>query len=107
MAFGSGGQKVIYRERGGGTGFAFDTLRPAGDHVSTSGGRTSGPISFWWVFAEATNAIQQVVRCRRANIGTMSIEHPDVLSFISTKENPGEFANFNISVKVADSFMAT
>jgi len=99
-------QTALVQKAGGGTGFAFDTLRPAGDYVSTSGGRTSGPISFWRVFAEATNAIQQGAHRRGANMGMMSIEHPDVLSFISAKENPGEFTNFNISVKVPDAFMA-
>jgi len=98
-------QTALVQKAGGGTGFAFDTLRPAGDYVSTSGGRTSGPISFWRVFAEATNAIQQGAHRRGANMGMMSIEHPDILSFISAKESPGEFTNFNISVKVPDAFM--
>ena len=98
-------QTALVQKAGGGTGFAFDSLRPAGDYVSTSRGRTSGPISFWRVFAEATNAIQQGAHRRGANMGMMSIEHPDVLSFISAKKNPGEFTNFNISVKVPDSFM--
>ena len=99
-------QTALVQKAGGGTGFAYDSLRPAGDYVATSGGRTSGPISFWRVFAEATNAIQQGAHRRGANMGMMSIEHPDVLSFISAKENPGEFTNFNISVKIPDAFMA-
>ncbi len=39
-------------------------------------------------------------------MGMMSIEHPDILSFIRAKDQPGEFENFNLSVKVTDAFMS-
>lgn len=97
---------ALVQKAGGGTGFAFDVLRPTGDYVSSTGGQTSGPISFWRVFAEATNAIQQGAHRRGANMGMMSVEHPDILSFISAKKNLANFANFNISVKITDAFMA-
>ena len=97
---------ALVQKAGGGTGFAFDTLRPTGDIVASSGGVTSGPISFWRVFSEASNAIQQGARRRGANMGMISIEHPDIMNFICAKQKPGDFANFNISVKVTDAFMA-
>lgn len=50
---------ALIQKAGGGTGFAFDTPRPTGDQVESTGGTTSGPISFWRVFAETTDAIQQ------------------------------------------------
>lgn len=100
-------QTALIQKAGGGTGFAFDTLRPTGDYVSSSGGHTSGPISFWRVFAEATNAIQQGAHRRGANMGMMSIDHPDILKFITAKQDQTSFANFNISVKVPDAFMTT
>jgi ribonucleoside-diphosphate reductase alpha chain len=94
------------QKAGGGTGFSFDRLRPTGDYISSSGGRTSGPISFWRVFCEATRAIQQGAFRRGANMGMMSIDHPDVLKFITAKSDLDEFENFNISVKVDEAFMA-
>ena len=96
---------ALIQKAGGGTGFSFDRLRPAGDMISTSGGQTSGPISFWRVFCEATRAIQQGAFRRGANMGMMSIEHPDILKFITAKNDPAAFENFNISVKVTDAFM--
>ena len=62
---------ALVQKAGGGTGFSFDTLRPTGDTVASSGGPTSGPISFWKVISEASSAIQQGARRRGANMGMM------------------------------------
>lgn len=96
---------ALIQKAGGGTGFAFDNLRPTGDRVASSGGGTSGPISFMCVFAEATRAIQQGASRRGANMGMMSVEHPDILKFVVAKTAAGAFANFNLSVKMTDAFM--
>ena len=96
---------ALIQKAGGGTGFAFDKLRPSGDIVASSGGTTSGPISFWRVIAEATRAIQQGAHRRGANMGMMSVEHPDILKFIHAKQDMTSFNNFNISVKITDAFM--
>jgi ribonucleoside-diphosphate reductase alpha chain len=98
-------QTALIQKAGGGTGFAFDRLRPTGDYVASSGGRTSGPISFWRVFSVTTNGIEQGSHRRGANMGMVSIEHPDVVKFIMAKRQPGEFENFNVSIKVTDAFM--
>jgi len=100
-------QTALIQKVGGGTGFAFDELRPTGDKVSSCGGRTSGPISFMRVFSQTTQAIQQGAHRRGANMGMMSIEHPDILKFIIAKEQPGAFDNFNLSVKVSNAWMET
>jgi len=98
-------QTALIQQAGGGTGFSFDKLRPTGDRVASSGGTTSGPISFWRVFSEATNAIQQGAFRRGANMGMMSIEHPDILKFLYAKQNLEAFTNFNISIKITDRWM--
>ena len=94
------------QKAGGGTGFSFDRLRPTGDLIASSGGKTSGPISFWRVFCEVTRAIQQGAFRRGANMAMMHIGHPDILKFITAKNDLTEFENFNVSLKVTEQFMA-
>jgi len=98
-------QTALIQQAGGGTGFSFDRLRPTGDRIASSGGTTSGPISFWRVFSETTNAIQQGAFRRGANMGMMSVEHPDILKFLYAKQNLDAFTNFNVSVKMTDAWM--
>ncbi len=98
-------QTALIQKAGGGTGFSLDKLRPTGDRVASSGGTTSGPISFWRVFSETTDAIQQGAFRRGANMGMMSIGHPDILKFLHAKQNLKAFTNFNISVKITDNWM--
>lgn len=98
-------QTALIQKAGGGTGFAFDELRPTGDYIQSSGGTTSGPITFWRAFAEATNAIQQGAFRRGANMGMMNIHHPDILKFIFAKQDLDQFNNYNISVKIPDAWM--
>ncbi|MGB6919393.1 MAG: adenosylcobalamin-dependent ribonucleoside-diphosphate reductase [Phycisphaerae bacterium] len=96
---------ALIQKAGGGTGFAFDSLRPTGDLVASSGGTTSGPISFMKVFSETTRAIQQGSFRRGANMAMMSLEHPDIVKFLQAKQEQGAFENFNLSAKVTDVFM--
>jgi ribonucleoside-diphosphate reductase alpha chain len=98
-------QTAMIQQAGGGTGFSFDRLRPTGDRIASSGGTTSGPVSFWRVFCETTNAIQQGAFRRGANMGMMSLEHPDILKFLYAKQNLSAFTNFNTSVKITDGWM--
>jgi ribonucleoside-diphosphate reductase alpha chain len=98
---------ALIQKAGGGTGFSLDRLRPTGDRVASSGGTTSGPISFWRVFSQTTDAIQQGAFRRGANMGMMSVTHPDILRFLHAKQDLKAFTNFNISVKITDKWMDT
>jgi ribonucleoside-diphosphate reductase alpha chain len=134
----SGGSDMIMRLlKGEDVLLDLSSLRPEGTPVNGSGGNSSGPSSFavevfdnfaYWaslggadyagpvatlryVFAPTLRVIRQGGTRRGAGMATMSITHPDIQDFITSKDlereqSEGDISTFNISVLVTDGFMA-
>ena len=97
---------VDVQAHGGGTGFSFTRLRPAGFPIKSTGGKASGPISFIKSYDYVIGGtIRQGGVRDGASMGVLRVDHPDIEEFIACKKEEGTLIHFNISVGITDKFM--
>ena len=98
-------QMMEIMSRGGGVGINLSSLRPRHAYVKGVNGRSSGSVSWGGLYSFVTGLIEQGGSRRGALMLILNAWHPDVLSFISAKREPGKITNANISVGLTDDFM--
>jgi len=87
-----------------GAGIDISTLRPEGYPVSNAARTTSGAVSFMERYSNTTREVAQNGR-RGALMITMDIAHPDIVKFVTIKQNLSKITGANISVRISDEFM--
>jgi ribonucleoside-diphosphate reductase alpha chain len=97
---------ALIQQSGGGTGFSFSRLRPAGDLVRSTRRPATGPVSFIRLFDAMSEVIAGESVRGGANMGVLRVDHSDIQRFIDAKREPGALPYFNLSVGVTDAFLS-
>jgi ribonucleoside-diphosphate reductase alpha chain len=98
---------ALIHQTGGGTGFSFSRIRPAGDTIFPASGVTGGPVPFIQMFDAATHLINRNGLRPGANMGVLHVSHPDIEAFVTAKRDRRLLSNFNLSVAVDEDFIAS
>ena len=97
---------ALIARKGGGCGTSLTKIRPEGSKVAGSThGYAGGGIKFADTISHDADALTQAGFRAMAIMFTESIYHPDIIKFITAKQEEGRIANANISVVVDDAFM--
>ncbi len=91
---------------GGGVGYVLSRVRAEGELIKSVQGRACGPVSLLPYYNGVAKLVTQGGRRSGAQMGILSIDHPDIREFIHVKdEHPDELHTFNLSVALTDEFM--
>ena len=97
---------ALTMQHGGGVGYDFSTLRPAGMVAAATGSIASGPVSFMHIWDAMCATMLSTGARRGAMMATLRCDHPDIETFVDAKRDPAALRHFNLSVQVSDAFMA-
>ncbi len=97
---------ALTMQQGGGVGYDFSTLRPAGTVAQATGSIASGPVSFMHIWDAMCATMLSTGARRGAMMATLRCDHPDIETFVDAKRDSAALRHFNLSVLVSDAFMA-
>ena len=98
-------EAALVQKFGGGTGFSLSNIRPKGASISTTHGNACGPVAVLRHLSSVSTLVTQGGKRDGANMAVMDVHHPDIMEFITCKQQEGLIHNFNISVGVSEEFM--
>lgn len=102
----------------GGWGENFSYIRPRGSFINGIGVETPGSVKYMELFDKASEIITAGSGKKSTNkrakgkirkgamMGVMDVWHPDIIEFVTAKQQPGRLTKFNISVNCTDKFMS-
>jgi ribonucleoside-diphosphate reductase alpha chain len=101
----------------GGWGENFSYIRPRGAFIHGIGVETPGAVKYMELFDKTSEIItagsgkkseekKAKGKIRKgAQMAVLDVWHPDIIEFITAKQQPGRLTKFNMSVNVSDAFM--
>lgn len=97
---------ALIARKGGGCGTSLTKIRPEGSKVAGSThGYAGGGVKFADTISHDADALTQSGFRSMAIMFTESVYQPDIIKFITAKEEEGKISNANISVMVDNKFM--
>lgn len=102
----------------GGWGENFSYIRPRGAFIHGVGVETPGAVKYMEMFDKSSEIVTSGSGKKSINkkakgkirkgamMAVMDCWHPDVIEFITAKQQPGRLTKFNISVNCTDEFMS-
>ena len=96
---------------GGGVGTDFSPLRYAGCKIKSTGGVSSGPLSFMGGFDQTGIEVRGGGVRKAAQLAAMRVDHPDCVGFIRSKADAqargdiDHLSMMNLSVGIPENFM--
>jgi len=91
-------------KHGAGTSGYLGHLRPRGTPIK-SGGHADGPVHFVEMFQTHTSVISQGTTRRGAWAGYLDVEHPDILEWLSMREEGSPIQDISLGVCITDAWM--
>lgn len=95
---------VQIAKRRGGVGFDISTIRPIGLATSNAAKTTDGIAIFMERYSNSCREVAQKGR-RGALMLTISVEHPEIETFIGIKKDLNKVTGANISIRITNQFM--
>jgi ribonucleoside-diphosphate reductase alpha chain len=101
----------------GGWGENFSFIRPRGSFIEGIGVETPGAVKYMEIFDKTSDVITAGSGKKNSNkkskgkirkgamMGVMDVWHPDIVEFITAKQQPGRLSKFNLSVNCTNNFM--
>ena len=91
-------------KHGAGTSGYLGNIRPRGTPIK-SGGTADGPVHFVELFQATTSIISQGSTRRGAWAGYLPVEHPDILEWLSMREEGSPTQDVSLGVTITDAWM--
>jgi ribonucleoside-diphosphate reductase alpha chain len=96
---------LVLWKYGAGIGIDFSPLREKSAALVTSGGKSSGMLSFLEIFDCAGRRIETGGQRRSGCLAALKVSHPEIEEFIHAKDIDGVLSSFNMSVMIDSAFL--